>query len=163
MVKERIIDWVMEQKGYKARNNQNMLPENLLYYRDGVSDGQFQDVKDKELPQIRKAFWAAVKELKAREFISNEESPVVPKLTAIICIKRHSVRFYPAQRKDADHTGNCKPGTLVDNVVTSPYYMDFYLQSHAALQGTAKPAHYFVIENEMGTSEPDIRQLVSVL
>ena len=27
---------------------------------------------------------------------------------------------------------------------------DFYLQAHAAIKGTAKPAHYVVVRNEAG-------------
>ncbi|KAL5450265.1 hypothetical protein PMIN07_001265 [Paraphaeosphaeria minitans] len=162
MVKERIVDWVMEQRNSKTKKGQALLPKHILYYRDGVSDDQFSQVKNQELPEIRKAFWAAVKELKANKVIRDDEDPKLPKLTAIICIKRHSVRFYPLE-KDQDNTGNCKPGTLVDSVITSPYSMDFYLQSHAAIQGTAKPAHYFVIENEMGMSEANIRQLTHEL
>jgi eukaryotic translation initiation factor 2C len=37
--------------------------------------------------------------------------------------------------------------------------MDFYLQSHAALKGTAKPAHYFVLQNEMRMPSADIQML----
>jgi eukaryotic translation initiation factor 2C len=40
---------------------------------------------------------------------------------------------------------NCMPGTYVDRVVTSPYYRDFYLQSHSGLKGTARPTHYFLL------------------
>ncbi|KAF1962127.1 Piwi-domain-containing protein [Byssothecium circinans] len=36
--------------------------------------------------------------------------------------------------------------------VTRPCYFDFYLQSHKAFKGTAKPTCYFVLENEMGFS-----------
>lgn len=159
MVQERIIDWVCEQPG-------KQLPENILYYRDGVSDEQFRQVKNQELPRIRKAFHAAVKMLKSKGMIKDDDA-TVPRITAVICVKRHSVRFYPQYFPNTPGQqfikGNCDPGTLVDDVVTSPYYMDFYLQSHKPLQGTAKPAHYFVIENEMGMSEQNIRQLVSDL
>jgi eukaryotic translation initiation factor 2C len=57
--------------------------------------------------------------------------------------------------------GNCPPGTLVDTAITSPYYQDFYLQSHNAIKGTAHPAHYFVLVNEMGLSETNIQDFVS--
>ncbi|KAF2792928.1 Piwi-domain-containing protein, partial [Melanomma pulvis-pyrius CBS 109.77] len=61
--------------------------------------------------------------------------------------KRHHVRFFPIDDKDMDKFQNCPAGTYVDNVVTSPYFTYFYLQSHAAIKGTAKPAPYFVFEN----------------
>ena len=43
--------------------------------------------------------------------------------------------------------GNCLPGTIVESGITSPYYLDWFQQSHDALQGTARPAHCFVLEN----------------
>ena len=57
--------------------------------------------------------------------------------------------------------GNCKPGTLVDTAITSPYFQDFYLQSHDGIKGTAKSAHYFVLENEMGKPERVWQEFVS--
>ena len=43
---------------------------------------------------------------------------------------------------------NCKPGTVVDTVVTSPVEWDFYLCSHQGILGTSKPAHYNVLLDE---------------
>lgn len=42
-----------------------------------------------------------------------------------------------------------KPGTVVDRGVTEARNWDFFLQSHAAIQGTARPAHYFVLLDEI--------------
>ncbi|OAL44588.1 Piwi-domain-containing protein [Pyrenochaeta sp. DS3sAY3a] len=126
MVAERIRDWSSAHK--------NALPSHIVYYRDGVSDSQYFQVKENELPQIRKAF---------AEVAANMPGRSVPKmdLTAIVVAKRHHMRFFSTEQ------GNCRPGTLVDKCVTSPYFQDFYLQSHHAIKGTAKPAHYFVLEN----------------
>ena len=38
---------------------------------------------------------------------------------------------------------------VVDNKVTRHDSWDFYLQSHAAITGTARPAHYFVLLDEI--------------
>ncbi|ORX92441.1 Piwi domain-domain-containing protein [Clohesyomyces aquaticus] len=54
---------------------------------------------------------------------------------------------------------NWKPRTLVDQIVTSPYFMDFYLQSHNRIKGTAKSAHYFVLKNELGMKSADLQDL----
>jgi eukaryotic translation initiation factor 2C len=59
--------------------------------------------------------------------------------------------------------GDCKPGALVDSAITSPYYGDFYLQSHNGLKGTAKSAHYFPLLNEMGLTDVQIQAFVSAL
>ena len=47
--------------------------------------------------------------------------------------------------------GNVKPGLVVDRGVTSPYSFDFYIQSHAAVQGQARPAHYIVLHDDTKT------------
>lgn len=147
MVVERIRDWVAV--------NRNQLPKKILYYRDGVSEGQYVQVKKYELPSITTAFEEVAKGMRLT---------TAPKfqLTAVVVAKRHHVRFFPLD-KDADRVNlNCMPGTIVDCAVTSPYHQDFYLQSHNGLKGTAKPAHYFVLKNEMGLSEVDLQNFVSV-
>lgn len=71
------------------------------------------------------------------------------------------VRFFPEAQDAMRNNLNCKPGTIVDAVVTSPFFEDFYLQSHNGLKGTAKSAHYFVLVNEMGKSSQELKDLVS--
>jgi hypothetical protein len=70
--------------------------------------GQYAQVKKDELSQIH----AAYKKLaKCKDC----------KLTAVVVAKRHNARFNPDENSDkgADKQ-NCKPGTLVDQIVTSP-------------------------------------------
>jgi eukaryotic translation initiation factor 2C len=72
------------------------------------------------------------------------------------------------EKADQDDRGNanCKPGTYVDRVVTSPYYDDFYLQSHSGIKGTARPTHYFpLVVGNIDTCKTiaQIRKLVSIL
>jgi eukaryotic translation initiation factor 2C len=121
-----------------------------------VGESQYSQIKDEELPQIRRAMKRAAETIKLDAMSSF-------KLTAIVVAKRHHVRFF-AQPKDAmAGNGNCKPGTLVDTVVTSSTFRDFYLQSHNGIKGTARPAHYFMLENEMGLTEGQIHTFVSRL
>lgn len=44
MVKERLIDWAVKHR--------DMLPANMLMYRDGVSESQYQAVREFEIPQL---------------------------------------------------------------------------------------------------------------
>ncbi|KAI0773448.1 ribonuclease H-like domain-containing protein [Irpex lacteus] len=64
---------------------------------DGVSEGQFKQVLEKELPLIQ----AACKKV-----------GVAPKITVIVVGKRHHVRFFPKTPTDADRSGNCRAGTV---------------------------------------------------
>lgn len=131
-------------------------PENVLYYRDGVGESQYDEIKTKENSAIRRA-WITRTQLE-------EPGVTVPelKLTTVIVSKRHSTRFFPAEKKDAMYKNeNCKPGLLVDSAVTDPYYSDFYLQSHKAIKGTARPCHYFVLNNEIGMTMNALEDLVS--
>ena len=41
-------------------------------------------------------------------------------------------------------------GTVVDHSVTHPTEYDWYLNSHAGLQGTSKSAHYHVLHDDAG-------------
>ena len=46
-------------------------------------------------------------------------------------------------------------GTLVDRDICHPTEFDFYLNSHAGIQGTNRPCHYHVLldENKFGAQE----------
>jgi hypothetical protein len=106
------------------------LPDRVYVYRDGVSEvldpvrskypkltyalqGQFETVIHEELPQILEAF---------KRFDTKERSTAYrPKLTIIICGKRHHARFFPTDGTNADRNGNTRPGTVVDKGVTDVY------------------------------------------
>ncbi|KAJ8590502.1 argonaute-like protein [Rhizopogon salebrosus TDB-379] len=129
------------------------LPQRVLVYRDGVSEGQFNIVRIEELPEILKAFHT----------FDLPKKPYRPKLTIVICGKRHHTRFYPTERKDAANDGNPKPGTVVDRGVTAVYDFDFFLQAHGGLQGTTKPTHYYVIHDEIGFGADNLQVLTNAL
>ena len=56
--------------------------------------------------------------------------------------------FYPTTEQDSNRE-NPIPGTVVDRGVSEPRDWDFFLQAHSALQGTARPAHYFTVWDEI--------------
>jgi eukaryotic translation initiation factor 2C len=130
------------------------LPSKIIYYRDGVSEGQFSKVFKQEVAAIRRAYQAIKTSKKAKTDLQ---------LTTIVVTKRHHTRFYPISESDMEGKGkNCKPGTLVDQTVTSPYFKEFFLQSHAGLVGTARPAHYFVIQDDMNWDVGKLASFVSI-
>ncbi|KAL1868840.1 hypothetical protein Plec18167_008145 [Paecilomyces lecythidis] len=124
-----------------AKHNKNTYPENILMYRDGVSEGQYGLVLEEELPLLRKA----CKEM----YPASDTKKNLPRITIVIVGKRHNTRFYPTTVSNADRSSNPQNGTVVDRGVTEARNWDFFLQAHSAVQGTARPAHYYIIHDEI--------------
>jgi eukaryotic translation initiation factor 2C len=134
--RQEIIDDMESMATYvltQYKNSTGKFPKRILFYRDGVSEGQFATVIEDELPLIRNA-------CKKLGFKAN--------ITLIVVGKRHHVRFFPRSSNEGDRSGNCPAGTVVDSDVVNPVEFDFYLQSHGGLLGTSRPAHYNVLLDE---------------
>lgn len=84
-------------------------------------------------------------------------------MTFIVCGKRHHVRFYAENQSDVDRSDNLPAGTVFDRGVVHPYAFDFYLQTQAGLVGTARPAHYQVVKDEIGFSSDELQTLLNNL
>ncbi|CAI4219985.1 unnamed protein product [Parascedosporium putredinis] len=78
-----------------------------------------------------------------------------PRLALIVSVKRHHTRFYPTSAEHTSRTGNIRPGTVVDRGVTQARYWDFFLTAHDSIKGTARPAHYTVLLDEIFTPDPE--------
>ncbi|XP_032670999.1 protein argonaute-2-like isoform X10 [Odontomachus brunneus] len=127
-----------------------MPPQKIIFYRDGVSEGQIAMVVDKEIKSIKDAY---------REY-ARERPGFNPQLTFIIVQKRHHIRLFPTRDQDSDDRNrNVKAGTIVDTEITHPHYIDFYLVSHASIQGTARPTKYRCICNESNFTEDHLEEL----
>ena len=126
------------------QNSHKVLPKNILVYRDGVSEGQYKQVLDVELSAMKRA---------AEIAYGNYSRP---KITIIVVGKRHHTRFFPTSSAQADSGSNTKKGTLVDRGLFEAHKWEFFLQSHTALHGTARPAHYVVIHDEIFRSSQRI-------
>lgn len=109
---------------WQKHNPKSML-ENIVIYRDGVSEGQFFQVLESELPLIRKACQKLCKQQ--------------PKIALLVSVKRHQTRFYPTDPKNMTNSRNIKNGTVVDRGVTVAIVWDFFLTAHTALQGKSFP------------------------
>jgi len=121
-------------------------PDNLLIYRDGVAEDQFDDVLHQELPLLRSAA--------ATMYYATKTKEGIPRITLVVCGKRHHTRFYPSKKEDAAFrpgNANARCGTVIDSGITQVRNWDFYLQSHTPIFGTARSAHYTVLLNEIFT------------
>lgn len=80
------------------------LPEKIVFYRDGVGEGQIQYVKEKEVVPLV---------AKLKSIYGGAE----PKLAYIIVNKRTNTRLF---KKSGLNFINPKPGTVVDRTITLP-------------------------------------------
>ncbi|XP_042382741.1 protein argonaute PNH1-like [Zingiber officinale] len=128
-------------------------PLRIIFYRDGVSEGQFYQVLLYELDAIRKA-------------CASLEPNYQPPVTFVVVQKRHHTRLFTNNHKDrssTDKSGNILPGTVVDSKICHPAEFDFYLCSHAGIQGTSRPAHYHVLWDENNFSADEMQTLTNNL
>ncbi|KAI5293048.1 hypothetical protein KEM52_005858 [Ascosphaera acerosa] len=93
-------------------------PSPPTYFRDGVSEGQFDQVLNTEVVYLRKL----LKDL-------NNQQDWTGKLTVVVASKRHHIRAFPEDNRCADRKGNPLPGVLIERDVTDPHGWDFYLYS----------------------------------
>lgn len=97
-------------------------PFRIIFYRDGVSEGQFPQVLNQELVAIRKA-------------CIELEDDYRPGITFIVVQKRHHTRLFCSEKlEQIGRSGNIPAGTTVDIGITHPTEFDFYLCSHAGIQ-----------------------------
>ena len=151
MLKSRLHLW-------KKQGKHKIFSNNLLVYRDGLSEGQYAIVIDTELPLLRKAY--------AELYPPPDTKKGLPHITIIIVGKRHHTRFYPTTTSDADRSSNLKNGTVIDRGVIEARNWDFFLQSHTALQSIAWPAHYYIVLDEIFTKRrvpPPFQNVADVL
>ncbi|CAH8484998.1 unnamed protein product [Heterobilharzia americana] len=90
------------------RNTKGRFPTRMIFYRDGVSEGQFENVLVEELAAIQRA---------CSDIRPGEE----PAITYIVVQKRHHIRFRPSDPR----ARNVEPGTVVDTEITHPREFDF--------------------------------------
>ncbi len=88
---------------YREKNG-GRLPASIVFYRDGVGDGQLLFVKELEVEAMLKVL---------REAASDKED--MPKLVVIVVSKRINTRFFSDGGRNFD---NPHSGTVVDDVVS---------------------------------------------
>ncbi|XP_046666573.1 protein argonaute-2-like [Homalodisca vitripennis] len=149
---EKMQEIMVEQLKFFYRSTKQK-PQKIIFYRDGVSDGHFSEVLNSELSAIR----AACRSLQS-------DGSYKPSVTFLVVQKRHHTRFFPTRREDEDGKNkNVPPGTIVDTMITHPREMDFYLVSHASLQGTSRPTKYHKLWDDSNISEDDLEELTYYL
>ncbi|KAK2945278.1 putative piwi like protein [Blattamonas nauphoetae] len=108
-------------------------PSTIIMYRDGVGDSQFEAAVQGEYNMMIKGI---------RDFAAQ---PVYRPQTAFIMVnKRINHRFFTPNGQ------NVQPGTIVDSVVTSPLFYDFFLVAQAVNRfTTALPTRFVVLKSDL--------------
>lgn len=102
-------------KSWKESNG-SQLPQNIIVFRDGVSQGEYMQINELEVTQLKQAC-ADIKSA------GNEQ----PRIVYLIATKRHHIRFFPRNPKEFDQydkSGNLPAGTVIDDTVVHPYIFE---------------------------------------
>ncbi|KAH6831334.1 Argonaute family protein [Perilla frutescens var. hirtella] len=129
------------------RSSKHKKPDQIIIFRDGVSESQFNQVLNVELEQI----------IEACKFLDEEWNP---KFLLAVAQKKHHTKIF-----NADITVNVPPGTVIDNGICHPRNNDFYMcaQTHAGMIGPTRPTHYHVLHDELRYSPDDFQEFVHSL
>ncbi|RUS34172.1 Piwi domain-containing protein [Jimgerdemannia flammicorona] len=178
-------------------------PRRILFYRDGVSERQFQIVREEEIRAVRgmchqsshafSIFLLCRRHLRVLDLLSllifrctftprrsrlnfvydaaactSLDPNYNPTITFVIVQKRHHARFFPMRKQDADRTGNCLPGTVVETTITHPFEFDFceplpictfILNYEFSMECTSRPCHYHVLHDENNFTPDSLQDL----
>lgn len=146
-VTEKLIRAFMDQGWNRGRYK----PGRIIFYRDGVSEGQFLTVLNVELVAIRSA-------------CAKIDPDWEPPITYIVAQKRHKTRLFPVNAADGiGKNQNVPPGTVVDHTITHPTEFSFYLASHEGIQGTTKPTNYHLLWDDFNMTADDIIKMTYYL
>ncbi|PIA63772.1 hypothetical protein AQUCO_00201245v1 [Aquilegia coerulea] len=137
IIRELLLEFFESTRGRK--------PEQIIIFRDGVSESQFPQILNIELEQI----------VKAVEYLGCTR---IPKITLIVAQKNHHTKLIPY-----GSTSNPPPGTVVDTQIVHPRNYDFYMCAHKAEIGTTRPTHYHVLLDEIGFSADELQNIVHSL
>jgi len=159
----------------------NKWPKDIVVFRDGVSDGQFDVVEKHEAQQFIRTFahvagtpssssTAAVDDSTggaSSSGLQRKLAAMIPKdykpgFSFIIVQKRINTRLFatrgpigtPAQQFD-----NPPAGTVLDHTVTRFKYKDFFLIPQVVNQGTVTPTHFVVIKESKALPADAIQRL----
>ncbi|GJY98740.1 argonaute 4A-like protein, partial [Tanacetum coccineum] len=137
MIRELLLDFYYSTPKLK--------PQNIIIFRDGVSESQFNQVLNIELEQI----------MEACKLLDREWDP---KFMVIVAQKVHHTKFF---QPNSEY--NVPPGTIIDNQVCHPKNNDFYLCAQNGAIGTTRPTHYHVLLDQIGFSTDELQEFVHSL
>jgi len=119
-------------------------PKKIIFFRDGVGEGQVQGICMPEIEQIKQAL------------VSHNIGDLC-QMMYINCCKRVNTRIFAG---DPARFQNPAAGTIIDGGVTDRDTYEFYMVSVAAKQGMTTPTRFTVLYDTIKAS-PDKIQLLT--
>lgn len=139
-------DLVIEHVENYLKVNGNV-PESLIIYRQGTSEGQLKTLVDDETQKIV-------------DGLQDKYGAKRPRVLFIIVTKKIDDRFAIAQGKRFD---NPECGLTVDGDVVKVGYANFFLVAQFVNQGSANPTHYALVYNETSFVFNDVQAITNEL
>ncbi|KAG5387212.1 hypothetical protein IGI04_012924 [Brassica rapa subsp. trilocularis] len=140
-------------------------PKQIIIFRDGVSESQFNQVLNIVVDQIikvvfqsslaRSGFYQIMFLVKAYQRLGETD---VPKFTVIVAQKRHHTKLFQAKGHE-----NVPAGTVVDTKISFTPHCICLCFTLPISQGTSRPAHYHVLLDEIGFSPDELQNLIHSL
>jgi aubergine-like protein len=140
-----LVDFQKCLMAYRGINSK--LPDRIMFYRDGVGQGQLSLVFEQELTRLRECI--------ATAYQADGRDP--PTLTFVVVSKRINTRIF--ELKGPARGDNPPPGTVVDDVITLPERYDFFIVAQSVRQGTVSPTSYNVLSDNSGLGADKIQLL----
>ncbi|CAJ1961004.1 unnamed protein product [Sphenostylis stenocarpa] len=134
IIRELLLEFFESSKSIK--------PQQIIIFRDGVSESQFKRVLNDELNQI----------IQACKLLDGDWDP---KFTLIIAQKNHHTRFFNANDEDYDVPVGLSPQQKKKRKVNAA--------ETTRQHGTTRPVHYHVLHDEIGFSTDELQELVHSL
>jgi aubergine len=141
-IAEQVIDC---KRKYAVVNKQE--PDVIIFFRDGIGSGSFDQVREKEIAEI-------LRQLKEGSSDKNK----VPKLCYIVVNKRVNDRFFELN-KQSRQLQNPNGGLIIKSTVTNSTGFDYFMVSQNVNRGTATPTHYECLFNNTGLTADTIYEL----
>ncbi|KAJ8075971.1 hypothetical protein PM082_021603 [Marasmius tenuissimus] len=138
-------------------DNTSAIPGRVFFFRDGLSEGEFDRVGRMEIEAIVTGFRAAwTRYLKVQErfeiFDKVDKKPPIPNITYVAVGKRHHISFFPERGQyvwilslkfTRDHE-------LIDysEALHTNQHWETAKQVYLAIKGTSRSSHYTVVHDE---------------
>ncbi|KAE9553056.1 hypothetical protein FO519_003736 [Halicephalobus sp. NKZ332] len=130
-----------------ASNRKNdAKPHTIVILRDGVSEYQYDILKNQEIPALRRG---------CHKIDPNWK----PKFIYAVTTKEHNTRLF---EKSGNRISNPLPGTFVTEAAVHKD-KEFIMTPHKALKGTARPVKVTILLNETGVGLGGIRNFIHAL